>query len=147
MSDFDISNILDEDQVEITDLEPSSCGSSASLSLVLLKFVRKVPLFSNTRVRITMLAWLACVIMLLFLIQPGVPDVPGSTQVNSARDLQYPLAIFSANSAHNVTFFRISNGKIIVIQAAAGSVVGHHCKIQPWFAPPKYAHPTVVVCT
>ena len=146
MSDFDFSDIPDEDQVEITDLDPQDGGSSASLSLVLLKLARKVPLSENTQARYTMLAWLTCVIMLLFLIQPGVPDVSRQTLVNSARDLQYPLAIISTTSSHNVTWVRISNGKVIVIPAGPGTVVWHHCKVQRWFTPPKYAHPTVVVC-
>ena len=147
MSDYSISHIPDEDQVEITDLDPHEGESDASLSLVLLKLARKVPLFANTQARFTTLAWLACVIMLLFLIQPGLPDVPRQTTVRSARDLQYPLAVYSAISTHNVTWFRMSNGKIIAIPAGAERVMWHHCKVQRWFSPPKYAHPTVVVCT
>ncbi|MGZ3616879.1 MAG: hypothetical protein ACXWOL_08380 [Ktedonobacteraceae bacterium] len=76
-----------------------------------------------------------------------MPDVSRHTPVNSARDLQYPLAIISTTVSHNVTWVRISNGKVIVIQAGPGTVVWHHCKVQRWFTPPKYAHPTVVVCT
>ncbi len=147
MSDFGIINVSDEDQVEITDLDSLDSGSSVSLSLVLLKLARKAPLFANTRARYTMLAWLACVIILLFLVQPGVPNVLRQTPVHSAHDLQYPLAIISTTSSHNVTWVRISNGKIIVIPAGAGRVLGHHCKVQRWFTPPKYAHPTIVVCT
>jgi hypothetical protein len=147
MSDYSISHLPDEDQVEITDLDSQDGSSSASLSIVLLKLSRKVPRFENTRARYTMLAWLACVIILLFLVQPGVANVPRQTPVTSARDLQYPLAVYSAISTHNVTWFRMSNGKIIVIPAGAGRVMWHHCKVQRWFTPPKYAHPTVVVCT
>ena len=77
MSDFDISNISDEDQVEITDLDSLDSGSSVYLSIELLKLARKVPLSENTRARFTTLAWLACMIMLLFLIQPGLPRWPG----------------------------------------------------------------------
>jgi len=147
MSDYSISHLPDEDQVEITDLDLLDGGYGASLYLVLLKLARKVPLFANTRARFTTLAWLACVIILLFLVQPDVPNVPRQTPVTSARDLQYPLAVYNAISTHNVTWFRISNGKIIVIPAGAGRVMWHHCKVQRWFTPPKYAHPTVVVCT
>ncbi|HWZ20885.1 MAG TPA: hypothetical protein VNW73_18970 [Ktedonobacteraceae bacterium] len=147
MSDFGISNVSDEDQVEITDLDPQDGSSSASLSLVLLKLARRVPLFANPRVRFTMLVWLVCLLMLLFLVQPGLPNVSRQTPVISARDLQYPLAIISTTSSHNVTWVRISNGKVIVIQAGPGRIVWHHCKVQRWFAPPKYAHPTVVICT
>ena len=153
VSDFDISNLQDEDQVEITDLDPQNDGSSTSLSLVLLKLARKTPLFANTRARSSSLALLACVIMLLFLVQPGLPDVPRQTAGTSAQtisyalDIQYPLAIKGTTSAHNVTWIRVSNGKVIVIQAGPGRIVWHHCKVQRWFTPPKYAHPVVVICT
>jgi hypothetical protein len=152
MSDYDISNVQDEDQVEITDLDPQINGFSGPLSLVLLKLARKTPLFANTRVRFTMLAWLACVILLLFLVQPGLPDLrrhtPGSsTQTTSySIDPQYTLTIKGTTSAHTVTWIRISHGKVVVVYANPGKIVWHHCKVQRWFSPPKYAHPTVVIC-
>lgn len=147
MPDLDISDMQDEDQIEITDLDPQDAVSGASLSFVLLKLVRKVPFFVSARTRFTMLAWLVCVIMLLFLVQPALSGVPKQNPTTSAQDLQYPLAIISTTSAHNVIWVRVSNGKIIVIQTSPGRVVWHHCKVQRWFTPPKYAHPTVVVCT
>jgi hypothetical protein len=147
MSDYSISIVSDEEPVEITDLDPQDGSSSASLSLVLLKLARRVPLFANPRARFTMLAWLACMIMLLFVVQPGMPNVPRQISVISARNLQYPLAILSTTSTHNVTWIRISNGKVVVVQAGPGRIVWHHCKVQRWFAPPKYTHPTVVICT
>ena len=152
MSDFDISNIQDEDQVEITDLDPHNDGPSTSVSLVLLKLARKTSLFTNTRTRSTTLALLTCVIMLLFLVQPGLPDVRRQTPGTSAQttsyavDLQYTLAIKGTPSAHKVTWINVSNGKVIVIQAGPGRIVWHHCKVQRWFTPPKYAHPIVVIC-
>ena len=152
MSDFDISNIQDEDQVEITDLDPQTDGSCNSLSLVLLSLARQIPVFASTRTRSTMLAWMACVIMLLFLVQPGLPDVSRQTSRSSAQttpfavDAQSPLFIIGSPSAHNVTWIRISNGKEVVIQADPGGIMWHHCKVQRWFTPPKYSHPTVVMC-
>jgi hypothetical protein len=152
MSDFDISNIQDEDEIEITDLDPQDDGFSGSLSLVLLKLARKTPLFANTRTRSTMLACLACGILLLFLVQPGLPDLPGQTPGSSAQstfysvDPQYPLTIRRTTPALTVTWIRISHGKEIVVQANPGKVVWHHCKVQPWHIPPKYAHLTVVIC-
>ena len=152
MSDFGISNVSDEDQVEITDLDPQTDDSSNSLSLVLLSLARKIPLFANTRARSTMLAWMACVIILLFLVQPGLPDVSRQTSRSSAQttpfavDAQSPLFIIGSPSAHNVTWIRISNGKVVVIQANPGRIMWHHCKVQRWFTPPKYSHPTVVLC-
>ena len=152
MSDLGISNIQDEDQVEITDLDEQEDGSSASLSLALLKLARKMPLLTNSRTRITSLAWMACMILLLFLVQPGLPGVQGQTSRSAAHEIQYPLAVYSltikdTSTAHTVTWIRISNGQVITVQAAPGSIVWHHCKLQRWFTPPKYAHPTVVLCT
>jgi len=70
MPDFDTSNIQDDDRVEIADLDLQNDGSSTSLSIVLLRFIRKIPLFANTRTRSTALALLTCVLMLLFLTYP-----------------------------------------------------------------------------
>lgn len=151
MPDFDISNVQDEDQVEITDLDPQNAGFSDPLSLVLLKLARKTPLFANTRVRFTMLACLACVIMLFFLVQPFLHDVQRQTPRSSEQttsysiDSQYPLAK-GMITAPNVTWIRVSNGKVIVIQALPGRIVWHHCKVKHWFIPPKYAHPTTILC-
>ncbi len=147
VSDFYISNMQDEDEIEIIDLEPQDNGSSASFPFVLLKLARKVPLFASSRSRFTMLAWLTCFCLLLFTVQPTLPDVPRQTRIASAQDSQYLPAIISTTSAHGVTRVRIANGQIIVIRAAPGRIVWHQCKVQRWFAPPKYAHPTVVVCT
>ena len=152
MSDYDISNVQDEDAIEITDLDPQDDGFSGSLSLVLLKLARKTPLFANTQTRSTLLVCLACVIMLLFLVQPGLPDLPRQTQTSSEQstsysiDPRYPLTMRGTTSGHIVTWIRIYHGKEIVVQAISGTVVWHHCKIQRWYSPPKYAHPTVVIC-
>jgi hypothetical protein len=152
MSDFDVSNILEEDTVEITDLDPSIEVSSASLSLGLLKYIRKIPFFANIHTRSTALALLTCVFVLLFLVQPEMPSL--STRVSRtfaldsiyAIDDQPSLSIPGVSSANEVTWIRVSNGKVIVRKARAGAIVWHHCKVQHWFTPPKYAHPTVVIC-
>jgi hypothetical protein len=153
MSDFDISNLLDEDQVEITDLDQQDDGSSASFSLQLLKFTRKIPLFANTRARSTTLALLACVFVLLFLMQPGSPTAPRQTPRTSelassyAVDVQSPLSIIGTPSTHNVTWIKTSIGKVIVFQASTGTIGWHQCKVQRRSTPPNYAHPTLVICT
>jgi hypothetical protein len=152
MEDFGISNIQDDDKVEITDLDPQNDGFSTSLSLVLLRLAQKIPLFADTRARSTSLALLACAFMLLSLVQPGSPDVPGRTSRTSALatsyavDVQSQLHITDAPPAHNVTWNRISNGKVIVIQASAGTTAWHQCKVQRWSTPPRYSHPIVVIC-
>jgi hypothetical protein len=153
MSDFDISYVQDEDEIEITDLDPQNNVFSGSLPLVFLKLARKTPLFANIRTRSTMLAWLACVIMLLFLVQSGLHIVQRQTSSSTAQtssysiNPQYPLAIKGTTPAHSVTWIRISHGKVIAIQANSGKVVWHHCKVQQWHTPPKYAHPLVFICT
>ncbi len=148
MSYFDTSNRQDEDHIEITDLDPQDgSGSGASLSIVLLRLTRKVPLLDKPQSRFTILAWLVCVIMLLFLVQPGLPDVPRQIPITSARNLEFPLAIINTTSEHNVIWIKVSHGKVIVIQAGSGRIVWHRCKVQRWFIPPKYAHSTVVICT
>ena len=152
MSDFDISNIQDDDYVEITDLDLQNDGTSTSFSLVLLRFVRKIPLCANIRARSTTLALLACAVMLLFLVQPGLPNVPRQTPKTSelassyAVDVQSPLSILGTPSAHNVTWVRISKGKVIIIQVSTGTMVWHHCRVQRWSTLSKYSHPTVVIC-
>jgi len=152
MPDFDTSNIQDDDRVEITDLDPQSEGSNTSLSLVLLRFVRKIPLFANTRTRSTALALLTCVLMLLFLVQPGLPDIPRQASSTSALatsyavDVQSSLSSIGTPPAKKVTWIKISNGIITEIQASPGTIVWHNCKVQHWFIPRKYAHPTVVIC-
>ena len=150
MSDFDISNIQDEDQVEITDLYPQDDGSSTSFSLQLLKFTRKIPLFANSRARSTTLALLACVFVLLFLIQPGLPSIQAlRTRVpaqSSSLPGQSPLFIVDGSSVKQVIWIKISNGVEIVRQAPAGVIVWHHCKLLNWHVPRKYQRPLIFIC-
>jgi hypothetical protein len=152
MQDFDTTKILEDDKIEITDLDSQNDGFSGSLSLLLLRLIRKIPLFASTRTRSTALALLTCMILLLFLVQPGLPDLsrqPSSTSAlftSSALDVQSPLPIIEAHSTNKVTWIKISNGSIIEIQANPGTIVWHNCKVQHWFIPRKYAHPTVVIC-
>ena len=152
MPDFDTSNTQDDDRVEITDLDLQNDGSGTSLSIVLLRFIRKIPLVANTSARSTALALLTCVLMLLFLVQPGLPDIPRQASSTSAlarfnfTPVQSPLSSIDAPSATKVTWIKISNGIIIEIQASPGTIVWHNCKVQHWFIPRKYAHPTVVIC-
>jgi hypothetical protein len=152
MSDFDISNIQDEDNVEITDLDLQNDGTSTSFPFVLLGFVRKIPLFANTQARSTTLALLACAVILLFLVQPGLPDIPRQAPRTSALarsyavDVQSPLSIIGTPSTHKVTWIKTSNGKVIVIQAISGTMGWHQCKVLHRSTAPNSSHPTVVIC-
>jgi hypothetical protein len=152
MLDLGSGNIQDDDEVEITDLDPQSDGSNTSLSLVLLRFVRKKPLFANTRARSTALALLTCVIVLLFLVQPGLPAIPRQASSTSAlarfnsTPVQSPISIIGAPSASVVTWIKISNGTIIERQARFGVVVWHDCKPRRWRIPRKYQVPPIIIC-
>ena len=150
MQDFDISDVLDDDGVEITDLDSVSESSSSSLSLVLLKFVRKIPFLVNTRAKNTALSLLLCGFALLFLLQPDLTSsqasrtrVPATT---SSLLVESPSFIVDGSSPREVTWIKISNGVEIVRQAPAGVIVWHHCKLLMWHVPRKYSRPTVVIC-
>ncbi len=153
MPDFDTSNIQDDDEVEITDLDLQNDSSSASLSLVLLNFARNIPLFASTRARSTMLALMVCAFMLLFLVQPGVPNIPGQTPrtselaSSSAEDIQSLLSTTGRPSTQNVTWIKTSTGKVIIIQVNTGTVGWHRCKVQHRSTAPNNVHLTVVLCT
>ena len=150
MQDFDTSDVLDDDGIEITDLDSVSERSSSSLLLVLLKFVRKIPFLVNTRAKNTALSLLLCGIALLFLLQPDLTSSQASrTRVQATTSsllLASPAFIVDGSSPREVTWIKISNGIIIEIQASPGTIVWHGCKVQHWFIPHKYAHPTVVIC-
>jgi hypothetical protein len=151
MSDFDISNIQDEDQVEITDLDPQDDVSLYSLSLVLLRLARKTPLFADTRTRSTMLAWLACMIMLLFLVQPDLSSIQAiRTRVpaqSSSLLVRSPKFIVAGSSVKQVIWIKISNGVETVRQVPFGIIVWHHCKLLHWHGPRKYQVPIIFFCT
>ena len=152
MPDFDTSNVQGEDQVEITDLDSEVDGSSASVSIFLLRFARKLTLFNDPQSRFTLIIYLMCAVMLLFMIQPGLPANPKQTSGTSVHELHYPLAVYpftikNTSPAHNVTWIRISNGRVIVVQFTPGSNAWYNCKVQRSFSPPKYTHATFVICT
>jgi hypothetical protein len=150
MPDFYNSNRQDDDWVEITDLDPQREGSSTSLSIVLLRSVRKIPFLSNKRAKSTALALLICVIMLLFMVQPDLSSSKASS--TPVRATSYSLLVQSQSSSvdgsqgNEVTWIKISNGIEIVRQAPAGIIVWHHCKRVNWNVPRKYPRPRVVIC-
>ena len=151
-SDIDISNMQDLNQVEITDLDAQADGFEDAASMRLLRFARSLPFINEPWGRCILLIYCLCVVAMLFMIQPELPAMTDQFVGTPAHELQYPLAIYpftiqDTSSAHTVTWIRISNGQIIPVQAGPGKIVWHHCSIKHWFAPPKYAHPTVLVCT
>jgi hypothetical protein len=147
MQYFDTSDVLDDDEVEISDLDSVSERSSSSL---LLKFVRKIPFLVNTRAKNTALSLLLCGIALLFLLQADLTSsqasrtrVPATT---SSLLVESPAFIVDGSSPREVTWIKISNGVEIVRQAPAGVIIWHHCKLLMWHIPRKYSRPTVVIC-
>ncbi len=150
MQDFDTIDVLNDDEVEITDLDQHSESSSTSPSLVLLKFVRKIPFLANTRAKNTALSLLICGFALLFLVQPDLTSSRVSrTRVSATSSsllVQSPSFIVEGSSARQVIWIKISNGVQIVRQAPAGVIVWHGCKLLNWHVPPKYQRPIVVIC-
>jgi hypothetical protein len=150
MPDFDTSNILDDDKVEITDLDLQNDGSSTSPSLVLLRFVRKIPFLANTRTKNTALALLICVFVLLFLVQPDLPSIQAlKTQVpaqSSSLHAESPMFIVAGSSVRQVIWIKISHGVEMVRQAPFGIIVWHHCKLLNWHVPRKYPRPIIFIC-
>src|SRR5437667_10131132 len=133
MEDFNLSNIQDDDKVEIIDLDPQNDGSSTSPSLVLLRFVRRIPFLANTRTKNTALSLLICGFALLFLVQPDLTSSQASSIRMSATSssllVQSPSFIVKGSSAKEVTWIKISNGIIIEIQASPGTIVWHGAKV------------------
>ena len=150
MEDFNLSNIQDDDKVEIIDLDPQNDGSSTSPSLVLLRFVRRIPFLANTRTKNTALALLICGFALLFLVQPDLTSIQAlRAQVpaqSSSLLVQSPMFIVAGSSVKQVTWIKISNGVEIVRQAPVGIVVWHHCKLLNWHIPRKYQRPIIFIC-
>ena len=150
MEDFNLSNIQDDDKVEIIDLDPQNDGSSTSPSLVLLRFVRRIPFLANTRTKNTALALLICGFALLFLVQPDLTSIQAlRAQVpaqSSSLLVQSPMFNVAGSSVKQVTWIKISNGVETVRQAPVGIIVWHHCKLLHWHGPRKYQRPIVFFC-
>ncbi len=150
MQDFDTIDVLNDDEVEITDLDQHSESSSTSPSLVLLKFVRKIPFLANTRAKNTALSLLICGFALLFLVQPDLTSSQASRirvpATSSSLLVQSPSFIVEGSSPEQVIWIKISNGVETVRQAPAGVIVWHHCKLLNLHVPPKYQRPIVVIC-
>jgi hypothetical protein len=150
MQNFDTSDLLDEDEVEIIDLDSLSESSSVPLSVVLLKFVRRIPFLANTRTKNTALALMMCAIVLLFLVQPDLPSTRVSGTLvatqSSSPLLASPAFIEHGSAPRQVIWIKISNGVETVMQAPAGIIVWHGCKLLNWHIPPKYTRPMIVIC-
>ncbi len=152
MSNCDISNIQDDGQVEITDLDSEVDGSNASVSILLLRFVRTLPFINNTHGKFTLLVYLMCAVILLFMIQPDLPVIPNQAPATSSHELQYPLAIYpftfkDTSPTYTVTRIRTSKGQVIIVQIGPGETAWHECKVQRRFTSLKYAHSILVICT
>jgi hypothetical protein len=151
MPNFDTSNILDDDKVEITDLDPQNDDSSTSLSIVLLRVARKIPFLANTRTKNTALSLLMCGFALLFLVQPDLTSGQASGTRAAAQSssllVQSPSFIVEGSSTKEVIWIKYSNGIEIVRQAPIGIIVWQHCKLRNWHVPRKYPRPIVVFCT
>ncbi len=152
MQDFENKDVQDDDRVEITDLDPQGESSGTSLSLVLLRFVRKIPFLANTRAIDTTLALLICVIVLLFLVQPGMPSIPrqaSSTPVlatTSSSPIRCQISVGGMAVANNEIWLRTPDGIVLVRQASDGSLLWQYSKLQRVFVTGQDSHPVLLIC-
>lgn len=151
MPNFDTSDILDDDQFEITDLDPQHDSTSTSLPIVLLRFVRTLPFLANRRAKNTTLSLLICGFALLFMVQPDLPSGQASRTRIAAQSssllVQSPVFIIEGSSTKEVTWIKISNGVELVRQAPVGVTVWQHCKMLNWHMLRKYLQQRVFICT
>jgi hypothetical protein len=152
MQDFDNRDVPDDDGVEITDLDSKSESSSTSLSLVLLRFVRKIPFLANTHAKNTALALLICVTVLLFLVQPGLPSLSRQTSstlvpaTSSSVPVQSPSSIVYVSSLHEVTWIEDSNGIDVVRRGNVETVVWQNCRQHHLLISSKTQRPILLIC-
>ncbi len=150
MSDFDISDIEDEDQIEITDLDSGADGSGTSLSLALLEYARNIPFLANTRTKNSALALVICVFVLLVLVQPDLTSSQalgtGVSAQSSSLFVRSPMFIVAGSSLRQITWIKIANGVEIVRQAPPGIIVWRGCKLLNWHVPRKYQRPIIFIC-
>lgn len=151
MQDIDTSDLLDDDKVEITDLDPQNDGTSASLPIVLLWFVRTLPFLANRRAKNTTLSLLICGFALLFLVQPDFTSGQASrtrvTTQSSSLLVQSPVFIVQGSPAREVTWIKISNGVELVRHAPVGIIVWQHCKLLNNRLLRKYLQQRIFICT
>lgn len=137
MQDFESRDIQDDDEVEITDLDPQDEVSNTSRPHMLLRFVRKIPISTNARAKLITLALLASVIVLLLLLQPLLPSIPrqvsNTTPVQATFSSQHSIAQLvgvDISSTNGFIWFKVSNGILIYVGPTSDGSHWHRCRLQ-----------------
>ena len=149
MQDFEnIDAWGDEDEIEITDLDPQGEGFRASLPL---SFLLKIHFPAHTRARLMTIAMLLGAIVLVLLIQP--PSLSVSRQASSNHVPTTPSSehvIFISTevyTASEITLVNSSVDTVVVSQASDGTMQWHHCSLQKQlFAPRGVLRKEILVC-
>ncbi len=150
MQDFEnIDAWGDEDEIEITDLDPQGEGFRA---LVIPGFLRKLHFPAHTRARLMTIAMLLGAIVLVLLIQP--PSLSVSRQASSNHVPITPSSehfIFISTevyTASEITWVNSSGGIVVVSQASDGTMQWHHCSLQKQLfgPPPRVLRKEILVC-
>jgi hypothetical protein len=150
MQDFESKDAQDE--VEITDLDPQGEGSGISLPYILLRLVRKIRFSTITRAKLSMLALLIGVIVLLLLLQPALLSIPRQTMNNpvpatpsSLPDRSLPsVVLVSATDA--VTWIKAPDEIVLMRRASDGTLTWQHCMLQQQSVPGRESRLGPLIC-
>jgi hypothetical protein len=152
MQDFENKDLQDKGEVEITDLNPQGEISNTPLSLKILSLVRKVHFSADTRAKLTMLALLIGVIVLLLLLQPALLSMPrqaSSTPVlatpSSLPDKSLPSVVV-VSATDEVTWIKAPDEIVLIHRASDGTLTWRHCKLQQQFVPGQESRPGPLNC-
>ncbi len=143
MQDFENKDLQDEDEVEITDLDSQGEVSNTSLSHKVLRFVRKIRFPANTRAKLTMLALLIGVIVLLLLLQPALLSTPRQA---SSTPLPATSSSLSGRSLPSVVVVSATDEIVFTHRASDGTLTWRHCKLHQQFVPGKESRPGPLNC-
>ena len=152
MQDFENEDVQGEDEVEITDLDPQGEVQGTSLPYMLFRFLRKIRFSANTRAKLTMLALLIGVIVLLLLLQPALLSIPrqvSRTPVpatpSSLPDRSLPSVVV-VSAPDEVTWIKAHDEIVFIHRASGGTLTWQHCKLQQQSVPGQESRAVSFTC-
>ncbi len=150
MQDFESKDVWDK--VEITDLDPQGEVSNTSLSYKTLRFKRKIRFSTITRAKLSMLALLISVIVLLLLVQPALLSIPRQTVSNpvpaipsSVPNRSLPSVVF-VSATDEVTWIKAPAEIVLIRRASDGTLIWQHCKLQQQSLPGQESRLGPLIC-
>jgi hypothetical protein len=152
MQDFENKDLQDEDEVRITDLDPQDEVSDTSLLYILLRRLRKIRFPANTRAKLTMLALLIGVIVLLLLLQPALLSMPrqASSTPLPATSSSLPgrslPSVVVVSATDEVTWIKAPDDIVFTHRASDGTLTWRHCKLHQQFVPGQESRPGPLNC-